>query len=571
MEENTRMMRVPRWFVMLAAAAFALRGLLLWQYLGSPFSRVPVSDEWDYWVYSARLASGAWLPDRVFYQGPLFPYLLALLRLAIPSLAPGGLAALQLVLNWVTCLLLLPLVRPRAGERVALAASSLALFCTPVVFFALKGVATSLGIFLTTAGLLALPREGGRWGRRCAAAGCLLGLAVLTVPSLILMLAAAAGFLLLRPAAGRGTLFHRMVPAAVLFGSALLTILPATVSNYLQDRSFILVSADFGVVFYGGNNRAAEGMYSQVDGISPLVDEERTDALARASFEAGRPLNQQEVSRHYFIKGIRFILAHPLDWLLLEMRKAAMLASGLDIPHEFSLFRERRDFLPLLWAFPVGGGAVLLLASLALADREMRRRLLLPLLAAGAVGAIGLIFYVANRFILPFLFFMLPAAGAGLLVLPSLPGRPWRMFAFLPIAAAMMFLSPFLNQTGWEAGDYLSKLLVIYSEMGDIPMVERTAERMIRLDPASAMAYGMMGEAYRRNGHPAQALRYYDLAVRLAPHDRGASFGRANLLWEMGRRGDALAALEELVREDPADPKAREMLMRYGEEIKGLK
>lgn len=542
---------VPRWFAIAAVLGFVFRVLLWLQDRGSPLSRYLVGDEYHYWLWAERIAAGSWIPREVFHQGPLFPYALAVLMKSFPSFGQAWLAAGQLLLNWVTCLLLLFLLRAWLAENVALTAATMALFFTPAVFFALKRMPTTLGILLLVGGLLALPTGKGGWGRRCLIAGMLLGFAVLAVPSTLLVLGASALYLFLRPPGNR-----RLPPAAVLVLAGFLVILPATVSNFLQDGSLMLVSGDFGVVFAQGNNPRARGSWSRVEGVSTFVTEEIEDTANIARRETGRQLDSQEVSQYFFKRGLRFIVENPGSWARLELRKAVLLASGLDVPHEFSLARERRDFLPLLWAFPLGAPVVLLLASFALLDREVRRRLLLPLTAAAALGGTSLLFYVANRFALPCHLLLLPAAAAGLLALPRLVAHPGQAVVFLPVTLAAILAGGSLRDPGWES-NYLAKLVSAYEEAGDLPGVALTLERMAKVLPDAPFVFAAMGDVYRAQGDPSSALLAYERGLRLQPDDRDTRFARATLLGEMGRGAEALAELERLLESDPQDQRAR--------------
>ena len=555
---------VPRWFALAAALALPLRGLLWWQNLASPLGRYLTGDEYHYWQWAQKIAAGAWLPTEVFYNGPLFPYALAVLMSVVPSLSVLGLAAIQLLLNWITCLMLLPLLRRWLEEKTALAATTLALFFAPAAFFALKRMPPTLGMLLLVAGLLALPSGRGPWGRRSALAGALLGLAVLTVPSIILALGASALFLCLRPPGG-----SRYLPAGVLLVAAFLVILPATASNYLQDGSLVLVSGEYGGVFAQGNNPQATGSWSQLEGVSTSVTEESEDMARIARREAGRPLNRQQVTQHFLKRGLRFILENPRAWLWLELRKAVLLAGGLDVPLDFSLARERRDFLPLLWAFPVSGTAVLLLASLGVLEVQVRSRLLLPLMAAAALGGTSLLFYVANRYALPFELLLLPAAAGGIFALPRLAARPWKALAFLPVTAAALLAAVALRDPSWEV-DYLAKLVSAYNEAGDLPGVAQTLASMTQIAPRSAFVFRVAGDLYRQHDDPQTALLAYDHALQLEPGDRDNRFARATLLWEMGRGQEAQAELGSIVKSDPEDQRARAALEEFTRTLEAL-
>jgi len=549
---------VPRWFLALAVFALAARVLLWWQNLSSPFAAFAIGDERNYWEWAGRIAAGRWAPEGVFYQGPLFPYLLAVLKAAFPSFGPPALSAAQLFLNWFSCLLLLPLLRPRVGKEVALTASSLALFFGPAAFFALKGVAATLGLFLLTAGLAVLPSRPGGWAGRCLLAGALLGLAVLAVPFVLPVAVAAVAYLLLRPPVA-----GRLPPVLLFLLSFTLAMLPVSASNFLQDGSLVPVSSGFGFVFHVGNNPEADGGYTQVEGISTQVKEQEKEAAALAERQAGRHLTAQEVSGHYFRKGARFIATHPFHWLLLLGRKILLLGSGLDVPLEFSLPPERRDFLPLLWLLPLGGTAVLLLASLVPLRPCTGKGLLLPILAAGALGSVCLVFYAANRYALPFFFLAIPLAATGLHALPLLWSRPRGALLLLPVAICLLLSAPDLQDSSWEAEGYLPKLLAAYGAKGDQAGVNATLARIRAIEKDSPAYFLLAAEVYREHGERENALAAYTSAISREREGRDALVGRAGLLWEMGQRDLALADLSRVLRMDPKDREAQALFHRW--------
>jgi hypothetical protein len=546
-------------FAFIAGVALVFRAILWWQYLGSPFCRAPGGDEAHYWLWAEKIAAGAWKPDGVFYQGPLYPYILALIKTVWPSFGPASLAAVQLLINWITCLLLLRLFSRFVAERVALVATLFALFFSPAVFFALKGSNTTVGLFLLTLGLLALPTPGREPARRFLLAGLLTGLMALAVPAFILVLGAVAVFLSLPETGNRdrvGRMTHFLPPVAYVLG-ALFAIFPVTVSNYLQDGSLVLISSDGGGAFNQGNNPWTPGTYSALPGVATQAAFGAFTEKEAAQQEEGRTLNAQEVSGHFFRKGLDFIRENPLRWLVLMARKGALILSGLDVPHEFSLTRERRDFLPFLWAFPFGGTAILLLASLGLYDGEGRKGMRLSGLIALALGGICLVFYVGNRYVYPLCLFLMPAAGSGFFLIPSLLLRPMRAVVLIPVAVSAIWAGTVLANPFWEVDDYLPKLVLVYNEIGNDNLVVKTLERWEALAPGSPTLYQTMGHYYSGAGDWERALAAYDNALHVSPGEPETWYGRSLLLAKMGKDNEALAGFSRVLEMDPFFSQAR--------------
>jgi tetratricopeptide (TPR) repeat protein len=67
-----------------------------------------------------------------------------------------------------------------------------------------------------------------------------------------------------------------------------------------------------------------------------------------------------------------------------------------------------------------------------------------------------------------------------------------------------------------------------------------------RIAPERPAPHTSAGTALLRRRRPAEALRYYDMALRLAPRDETALLGRAQALVALGRRPDAADAFDTL-------------------------
>ena len=86
-------------------AALALRLLHVWALERAPLAELLLGDASAYDAWARRIAAGDWLGREVFYQAPLYPYLLGVwYALAGPGLL--ALRALQAVLGAAACAVL---------------------------------------------------------------------------------------------------------------------------------------------------------------------------------------------------------------------------------------------------------------------------------------------------------------------------------------------------------------------------------------------------------------------------------------------------------------------------------
>jgi len=208
----------------------------------APFIGAPAMDSWEYDRWAREIAGGDWLGHGrgVFFQAPLYPYLLALLYKAVgPRLDAAYLA--QIGLAVAGCYALYRAGRAMAGERAGLAAAALAAVYGPFLFYDVQLVKESIAVtvvcFLLWAMAWALGAgRAGRW----LLVGLLLGIlallrenALLVVPFL-LPLASSGG----RREAGAGpsrrtALAARAGRAAALLAGVALALGPVALRNGL--------------------------------------------------------------------------------------------------------------------------------------------------------------------------------------------------------------------------------------------------------------------------------------------------------------------------------------------------
>ena len=160
---------------------------LLQTRVNDPYFDHPSVDPMFYHRWAQAIAGGDLLGERVFSQGPLYPYFLGgLYALVGPSLLAARIA--QLVLGTVSVLLVSLLARRVFGVRTALLAGLIAAVYTMFIFFEGLLLLATLQVFLNLCLVLALfaardRPEFPRW----LLVGALLGLSALARPNVLLL------------------------------------------------------------------------------------------------------------------------------------------------------------------------------------------------------------------------------------------------------------------------------------------------------------------------------------------------------------------------------------------------
>ncbi len=577
--------RIHPWLPFLGAALLAIivRIVYLQEVGGSPLLSVLLGDSRQYDAWARQIAGGQWVGTEIFYQTPLYPYLLAI----IFSVAGHSLAWVRLIqacLGAASCLLLGLAGRRFFGNRAGIiAALGLAVY-PPAIFFDGLIQKSSLDIFLVTLSLALLGefyhRRDWKW---LAALGAATAALVLNRENALVLYPVIAAWLLFcfRDVPVR----RRMAWTSVFLAASLAVLLPVGLRNFAVGGEFVLTTSQMGPNFFIGNNPLARGSYA------PLVPErgdaafERQDAERLASEAAGRKLSPREVSDYWLRKSISYIRSQPAHWLALLGKKAWLTLHADEIPDTESIeaYSDYSRILRVLgW---LHFGVILPFAVLGAwhCRRDWRRLLILYGMLTAMVLSVAL-FYVVARYRHPLVPLVLMFAGAGIsglleeirpCILADKGGRNGRDKTGDPAAP-----SPPDWRRQWLPGLLAAGLIAVaanypirvvqdetYTNVGSLMVKQgRFAEavpllaKAVSANPAIAAPHLALGVAHRNLNQPDEALRHLREAARLAPESMEARSNLGLALMDVGRPKDAVDELKRAVELDPENPHARNYL-----------
>lgn len=244
-----------------------------------------------------------------------------------------------------------------------------------------------------------------RWRGSAMLAGVCIGLAVITKPNSLLWLPCAwCWFALCTEWPAR----KRLAGAALLTLMATLVVAPIPVRNLVRFAEPVLITADFGKVFYHGNYHTATALYAApppvqerdpTGGLRPDYDHETFRSTA--SRLAGRPLSAAESSSFWFSQTLQDMADHPGAYVQRQLGKLLFFFHTYEIaltPTEFLGYRTLRSYPHL----PFGVLSVLGLAGMGLwLGSPDRRRTFLALAGIGVTFVTCLVFYVIARYRCP--------------------------------------------------------------------------------------------------------------------------------------------------------------------------
>ena len=541
--------------------ALALRGLHLGFFRRASFSSLLIGDARAYDAWARRLAAGDWMGSEVFYQAPLYPYLLGVWYAIVgPDLL--ALRMLQIALGALACALVAVASGRLFGRSAGWAAGLLLALYAPAIFFDLLVQKAVLDLLLVALLVLLISLLVERVdGQRSFWAGVALGLLALSRENALVLVPVFLVWLGFRAR-------RRAAPVLLCVAGVAAVLAPVAVRNFRIGGELQLTTAQLGPNLYIGNHDGATGSYVPLRPGRGDASFERRDAAELAEVARGRALSPGEVSAYWRERATAWIRAHPVRWLELLGRKLLLAWNGDEAMDTEDLATHAEVSPPLRWLSGVAHfGLLAPLALLGLGWSRARWRELWVLHASIAVYTASLVaFYVVARYRLPLVPMLAPFAG---LALAQLPAR-WRRgpagerirTGLLLVVAALIVNLPLLPRISGATGDDLRALTHLnyaqaFEAQGRSDEASAQYRRALELDPANAHAHTNLGVLAAGRGERAAALLHFEAAAASAP---GQARNQSNLGVELqvqGRILEAIAAFERAVALEPKDAALR--------------
>lgn len=589
----------------------AMRDTLLFQALICDCS------QYDRWAQ--RIAGGEWIGTEVFYQTPLYPYLLAV----IYRICGHSIWAVRFVQAVFGALATVALARAGArffSERVGWVAGILLALYPPAIFFDGILQKASLDLLLMTVLLWTLGRAQdeprAKW---FVLIGGLEGAMTLNrensaalLPVLLAWIVWLSWGNVLRAGAARVGLF--------LAGLALV-LLPVGARNYHVGGAFLLTTSQMGPNFYIGNHRGASGGYVPMRAGRGEPGFEAEDARLLAEDDLKRPLKPREVSQYWMRRTWSDIKSAPSAWLRLLATKWWLTWHAIEMVDAEAIHTHERHS-PLLrglnHVLHFGVLCPLAVFGIVFTRHDWRRLwILYAMLLAFALAVTA--FYVFARYRYPLVPVVTLFAAAGLTGLwewlrcqfgdgratQASPPHPalscegrgfntsrWELAVGLALAGAVAVAGnwplsqPFNDDaiTYYNAGsslmgvgrtddalallqlaadtdprfpDTYNNLGQIQLARGDLPAARRAFEHGLQADPQYALFYVNLANVLIKQGDSRGARPLLEKAVELDPLLAPAYGPLAELEYRAGDAAAALRHLRRAVELQPASAVAR--------------
>lgn len=538
-----------------------LRALYLAEIVQAPGFSAPQVDAayHDYWARA--LLTGNWAPPpghsdplirtTPYFRPPGYPYFLALVYL-LTGASYLGARVFQMGLGVLSALFAFLLGRHWFGSRMGLIFSGLMSTYWGFIYF--EG--DLLEPALVSALALLLVWNVSLWTHtttfaRSMLTGLLLGLSALVRPNILVFAPVILGWAWWVVKDRR-----RFVTAALgMILAALFTISPATVRNYAVARDFVPISSNAGINLLLGNNPEARGaMPSRLPGLGVLDTCFDYPRLVRAVEEkVGRALKHSEVSAYFGERAREHIRRHPLDTLKLIWKKALLFWGPKEVGNNRDDERERSHSSILKWipgSFAWAAALFVLGLLTSVHGRtkgEGAEKLQVIVLVAAFIGAYFvsyLPYFAAGRFRMPAVPFLLFFGAVGLDRLIQLARErnlkglaPW----LLLLIAAYALTSR--NMAGYEQSPFKWHFDrgVDLARIGKADEAIREYQAALEIQPHEASALFNLGSVLEFKGEVDEAMGFYQRALQVNPADHRSHGAMAKIL---ARRGNLAQAAE---------------------------
>jgi tetratricopeptide (TPR) repeat protein len=551
-------MKIRQWpgsLIWIGLGALALRLIYLAGLYNTPIFAAVAGDGQQYDAWALGIAKGQWIGSGIFYQTPLYPYLLAVVfKLVGHHLMAVRVA--QAVLGATSCTLLGLAGRRFFSKSVGIVAALLLAIYPPAIFFDGLIQKSSLDLFLMTLMLFLLGeflfRPHWKW---LIAAGVAMGAFVLNRENAGILYPIIVVWLIVW---FRQTPFKNRAAWVAIFTCAVAAVLlPVGFRNYYVGGEFLLTTSQLGPNFYIGNHAGARGDYEPlVPGPSNSLNE-RNYATSVAEEKTGRKLSPGEVSDYWLSRSIGYIRSQPWDWLRLMGRKLLLTLNATEMVDTESIegYAAYSPILRvLLW---INFGLVLPLAVFgAWHTRGDRQRLVLLYLMFLGLALSVAIFYVFARYRYPMVPIVLLFAAAALSVI-SQAGHYWRQWMpglLLAGLAAIAANLPMIKKASYD--DTSLNLGSALIRTGKPAEAIELLQKAVQTSPHYAPLYFHLGLAFNQLGEKQEAAEQFLAAIRIQP-DYAMAYGALALtLQELGRTSEALGYFAEVLRLTPDSAEA---------------
>jgi tetratricopeptide (TPR) repeat protein len=561
-DSDTTRSTAPRlvWlWVLVFATAFVLRAAYAYSMRESPLLTELRGDDVVFDDWAQHIARGEWLGREVFFQAPLYPYLLG----ALYYFFGHDLLVVrifQALLGALGCVCVADATRRLLGRKAGIVAGlTLALFA-PGIYYDSLFEKTALAQFELALLLNIYVRilQGPRL-RPFAAAGVVLGAIALTRENAVILVLPILAWLW--SPAGKSRAVARLSSTCILLGSCVLVLAPVAIRNSIVGGEWVLSTTNFGSNLYIGNHEGADGLYTPLRPASQNLRYENLDAIELAQAKSGQPMTSSQASDYWRDAAVAWMLAHPLDWLILTARKLAFLCSDREWmdAQSYVVVRQVSGLLSVLGTI-FRWGTLFPLAALGLCVAwPDRRRLMLVYSCLVLLTMSIALFWIFGRFRMALVPFLVPFSSLAVCWLfERIRERSWGSLlrAAAPLASsAVLAFWPVAPDMEYPVADTYSNLGSALYRSGRLDEARQCFERARDDQPGDVIPYLGLGAVCAATDDVANAQHNFEMAAARNPDFVvDCHLAMAELHDRLGNLAQASVELERAIGAGPTRP-----------------
>ncbi len=551
--------------MVIVITALVIRLFYLYQIRTIPFFHVFLVDAETYNAWANSIAAGNWWGDEPFYQAPLYPYFLAVIKIVVGN-APWAPRVIQAILGAFSCGLIASAGASFFSKRVGLLAGGLMALYPPAIFYDGLIQKASLGNFLLA---LLLALLGWSWKQNrifiSITIGIVLGLLCITRENSLALMPLVIAWFSIRQRSEASRRSPVLNAVAVLAGVSCILGLVGF-RNWSVGHALTPTTFNYGPAFYIGNNPRANGrVVTLIPGRTTAV-QERDDFRRLAEKAMGHPLTPQEISAYWLKRSWEFIRMHPLEWLKLSGYKWLLVWNAYEIPdvEAVSIYAEWSSLLHTILPFFHFGilapfAAVGLLFCLP-RFRELWLLYMMPIVMACSTA----LFFVLGRYrypLVPVLVLFAAAAFGEKTRWKTLSFRRWAITIEIAVLVAVLTnlrINPERELNAIARGN----LSMAFLRSDEPAVATELQEQAVKEAPSSAILHNNLGVLYSLQQRHQEALWQLQEAVRIEPELPDLEYRIALEFELLGQNAAAIASYRRAIEMNPNDSYARQAFER---------
>lgn len=555
--------------------AFILRSINIKQALDFPAFNL-LSDSLQYHLWSLKIIDQSCNLPEVFHQAPFYPYFLALVyRLFGSNLE--SILRVNLLLGLLSIILIYILTNKLFGKASAVLSAILASGYGVAVFYESMRL-TAIPLFflnLLTITLLIYALEKNSL-KLWALSGLTLGLSTLArstslifVPLILIWVyffqfkktpliikvdktikKSKRNFPQSLPVVTRKKISLNLLIFIIVF---IVTILPATLRNYIKGNDLVFLASNGGIAFFSGNNPQADGMYVDPPGLDLQTD---FTGKRVASLIEDRELKPSEVSNFWLKEATQFIKENPTRFLILLVKKTFIFWNRYEAPNVENYYYHRQ-FQPILKYLPFGFGFIAPFSLLGIFLCLKKNKItLVPGLFIFSQFFVFIFFFITSRYRLSVCGLLLVYAGFSLnwiitkLKQKNLQKNIIPIIFLLTTFIIVNFPLPFLDIQHRYAMTHVNHG-VYYMGINRYDKAQELFEKANELYPDSPEFINNLGTIYYLQNKKEKAFKYYKKAFSLDTTNSKVLRNIAVLLSEKREFKNAKEFIEKSIKFGP--------------------